>query len=100
MVGKRGGDDRLVERGQQHAEHEPSEHDPELLLAERTGLPGARGVRLDGLRHHRLLRVLLQPRSGVGCAGEDEAEAVARLPGQRPSGLPAGRHLGVPASWK
>jgi hypothetical protein len=36
----------------------------------------------------------------VASAGEDEAGAVGGLPGQRPSGLLAGWHLAVPASWK
>jgi len=32
--------------------------------------------------------------------GEDEAGAAGGQPRQRPSRLLAGRHLGVPASWK
>jgi hypothetical protein len=34
---QRGRDDGLVERGEQHAEHQPAEHDDDLSVAERTG---------------------------------------------------------------
>jgi hypothetical protein len=52
IVGSAGGDDRLVERGQQHAKHEPAEHDAELPLAERAGWPGVGSVRLGGQCRH------------------------------------------------
>jgi hypothetical protein len=49
---ERGGDDRLVQRGQQHAEHEPAEHNAQLPLAERAGPPGIGSVGLGGLSRH------------------------------------------------